>query len=137
MEFGLNKCRKIHWVRVEIDMQLVHEDEALIEMMTEKDSCKYFGVLQLRVLLQNAIRESLLESFSKRLSLILRSSLNSANKIKAINAISLLTYSFELIKWSNTDLQGINRIIRTEMTGHRMHHKRSMIERMVLPLSYI
>ena len=74
-------------------MQLGHEDGALIETMTEKDSYKYWDVLQLRGPLHTAMRESLLESFSKRLSSILRTSLNPANKIKAINtyAISLLT----------------------------------------------
>ena len=114
-------------------MQLGHEDEALIVTMTEKDFYKYLGVLELRGSLQTAMR--VLESFSKRLSSILRTSLNSANKIKAINTytISLLTYSFGLFKWSNTDFEGINRIIRTEMTGHRMHHRSSAIERLVSP----
>ena len=56
MEFGLGKCRKVHLVRGEVDMQLGHEDKALIETMTEKDSYKYLGVLQLRDSLQTAIR---------------------------------------------------------------------------------
>ena len=30
MEFGLDKCRKVHLVRGEVDMKLGHEDEALI-----------------------------------------------------------------------------------------------------------
>ena len=47
--------------------------------------------------------------------------------------ISLFTYSFGLIKWSNTVLEGINRILRTEMTGHRIRHRNSVIERIVLP----
>ena len=134
MEFGLDKCRKVHLVRGKVDMQLGHEDEALIETMTEKEFYKYLGVLQLRGPLQTAMKGILLKSFTKRLSSILRTGLNSANKIKAINtyAISLLTYSFGLIKWSDTDLEGINRIIRTEMTGDRMHHIGSAIEEMVL-----
>ena len=133
MEFGLDKSCKVHLVWGELDMQFVHEDEALIETMIEKDSYKCVGVLQLRGPLQTAMKASLLEFFSKRVSSTLRTSLNSANKIKAINtyAISLLTYFFGLIKWSNTDLEGINRIIRTEMTGHRMHHRSSAIVRMV------
>ena len=51
-------------------MQLGHENEALIETMTE-DSYKYFGVLQLRGPLQTAMKESLVESFFRRLSSIL------------------------------------------------------------------
>ena len=70
MEFGLDKCRRVHLVRGEVDMQLGHENEALIETMTE-DSYKYFGVLQLRGPLQTAMKESLVESFFRRLSSIL------------------------------------------------------------------
>ena len=123
------------WISVEkvsgeVDKQLGHGDEALIVTMTEKDSYKYLCVCQLRGLPQTAMKESLLESFSKRLSSILRIGLNSENTIKAINtyAISLLTHSFELIKWSSTDVEGIDRIIGTEMTGHGMHYISSAFE---------
>ena len=74
-------------------MQLGHEDQTFIETMPE-DSYKYLGVLELRGPLQTTVKESLLESFSKQLFSILRTSLNSANKIKAFNTyyvISLLT----------------------------------------------
>ena len=93
------KCRKVNLVKGEVDMQLEHEDEALIETITEKDFYKYLGVLQLRGPLQIVMKEYF-ELFSKFLSSILRTSSNSANKIKAIStyAISLLTYSFGLIK---------------------------------------
>ena len=135
MEFGLDKCQKVSLVRGEVDLQLGHKDQAFIETMTEKDSNKYLGVLQFRGPLQTAMKESLLECFSKRLSSISRTSLNSNNKIKAVSTyvISLLTYSFGLIKWTDADLEDINTIIRTELTGHRMHNRSSAIERMVLP----
>ena len=48
MGFGLDKCQKVLLVRGEVDMQLKHGDEALIETMTEMDSYKYLGVVQLR-----------------------------------------------------------------------------------------
>ena len=41
IEFGLDKCQKVHLVRGEVDMQLGHEDEALIETMAEKDFYKH------------------------------------------------------------------------------------------------
>ena len=76
------------------------------------------------------MKESLLESFSKRLSSISIASLNLANSITY--AISLLTYTFRLIKWSNTDLEDTNRMIPTELTKHRMRHSSSGIKRIVL-----
>ena len=105
-------------------MQLGHVNQAFIKTMSERDHYQYLGVFQLKGRLKSAMKKSLLESFSKRLSCI-----------KAINSypIPLLAYSFELTKWSNTDLETINRTIRTEMTGHRMHHRGSEIKRIVLP----
>ena len=47
---------------------------------------KHSGVLQLRGSLQSTMKESILDISSKRLSLILRTSFNLANNIKAINS---------------------------------------------------
>ena len=64
MESGLDKCRKVHLVRDEVDMQLRHDDQAFIETMTEKESYKYLSVLPLKGLQQTAIKCSLLDHFS-------------------------------------------------------------------------
>lgn len=62
--------------------------------------------------------------------------LYSRNKVQAINrnAIPLLTYSFGLVKWSATDLEDLSRLVRTQLTKHRMKHPKSTIERVTLPI---
>ncbi|KAL1448060.1 hypothetical protein WDU94_013882, partial [Cyamophila willieti] len=73
--------------------------------------------------------------FNNRLKRILKRHLNAKNLTKAINtyAIPVLTYSFGIIKWSKTELETLERLIRTEMTKHKNHHPKSAIERMSLP----
>lgn len=61
-----------------------------------------------------AVKESLTTVIVKRLTAILETSLSPTNKIKAVDryAIPIPTYSFKLIKWSDTDLEILNRTIR-------------------------
>ncbi|KAL1448252.1 hypothetical protein WDU94_013956 [Cyamophila willieti] len=74
-------------------------------------------------------------SFLKRLGQIMHTELNAKNKIKAINtwAIPILTYTFGILKWSPTDLEAMNRKIRTTFTKFRIHHCHSALERLYLP----
>lgn len=53
------------------------------------------------------------------------------NTTKAVNtyAIPVATYSFGIVKWTPTDLEGLNRMIRVEHTKHRAHHPKSSVER--------
>lgn len=44
-----------------------------------------------------------------------------------------MTYSFGIFKWTDTDLQEIQRKIRTTLTKYQNHHPKSCIERMSLP----
>ena len=54
---------------------------------------------------------------------------------KAINtfAIPALTYSFGVIRWTQTDLHQLQTKINTTLTKHRCHHPKSAIQRLVLP----
>jgi hypothetical protein len=55
--------------------------------------------------------------------------------IKAINtsAIQILTYTFGTIKWSDTELEQLNRLTRVALTKARAHYPRSAVERLYLP----
>lgn len=55
--------------------------------------------------------------------------------VKAVNtyAISVLCYSFGVVNWTITDLDRLDRTLRTTLTKHRMHHPRSSIERITIP----
>lgn len=66
---------------------------------------------------------------------MLRSQLNARNTVKSINtyAIPLLTYSFGIIKWTQTELNKMQRKINKALTTYRKHHPRSCSQRLTLP----
>ena len=66
--------------------------------------------------------------------MILKSELNSFNKIAAINtlAIPVATYSFNVINWQMREIRKNNAKTRKIMTMHRMHHPKADVERVYL-----
>lgn len=66
---------------------------------------------------------------------ILKTQVSAKNKIEALNiwAIPTFTYSSGILTWSKTDLQQIDRHIRTTLTEHGMLHPNSATERLYLP----
>ena len=67
--------------------------------------------------------------------MLLKSSLSSGNLIRAINtyAVPVLTYTFGIVRWTQTDLDDLERNIRTMLTANKMLHPNSAIERQSLP----
>lgn len=66
---------------------------------------------------------------------LLKTNLNSKNLTRAINSyvILVLTYSFGILKWSVTDLDEIETVLRTTLTKYNKHHPKSSCERVTLP----
>ncbi|XP_036348061.1 uncharacterized protein LOC118757459 [Rhagoletis pomonella] len=56
-------------------------------------------------------------------------------KYLAINAfaIPVLTYTFGVVKWSETELENVKRATRTLLTKYGTHHPKSAVERLYLP----
>ncbi|CAH2105270.1 unnamed protein product [Euphydryas editha] len=136
MQFGVDKCKILSIKKG----KLVHNSYALntgetIEPMNEVSTYKYLGFNQSRQIQQKQTKTDLTTKFKHRLNLILKSELNSRNIVKAINtfAIPVLTYSFGIINWSQTDLQKLQRTIHTKLTKFRKHHPKSCIQRLTLP----
>lgn len=136
MEFGLDKCR------IQAIRKGHHEPHAghsigdlHIEAMTETDFYKYLGILQGTHARVGDLKEALLSEFLRRVKLVLKSHLSGKNKISALNvfAIPSLAYAFGILPWTKTDLENVQRRIRTTMSKFRMHHPKSAVERMNLP----
>lgn len=136
MEFGIDKCKTFN-----IKHGIVQQNSYIlqtgveIEPIEPNSSYKYLGFQQSRQIHVKEIKHDLKNKFKHRLNKLLKSQLNSRNLIKAINtyAISILTYSFGIISWSQTDLCNLQRIINTSMTKNRKHHPRSCLQRLTLP----
>jgi hypothetical protein len=103
--------------------------------MDENESYKYLGMQQIRGIEHKYIKETLKKKFFKRVEAVLKTKLSGKHTIKAINtyAISLLTYSFGTIKWTQTELHTIQTKINKSLTKFHTHHPKSATERLQLP----
>ena len=64
----------------------------------------------------------------------LKSQLNSANKLEAINtlAVPVVTYSFSIINWTLQELAKLDTKTRNFLTMYKMHHPKSDVDRVYL-----
>lgn len=134
MSFGIDKCKTITITRGKISPSAEPELFEIGEM-SQDDVYKYLGVMQSRRLEQRKVKQKLTNEVFGRIHKLAKSHLNGKNLFKAINtyAIPVLTYSFGIIRWTVTELNTIQRKIRTTLTKYRVHHPKSCVERMTLP----
>ncbi|KAG6460308.1 hypothetical protein O3G_MSEX011898 [Manduca sexta] len=136
MRFGVDKC-KVHSIShgKTIQNTYILDTGETIEPMDEHATYKYLGFHQSKHILQKRAKSEITKKFKLRLNQNLRTQLNSGNIIKAINtyAIPTLTYSFGIIRWFQSDLTKLQRIINTHLTTYREHHPKSCIQRLTLP----
>ena len=75
----------------------------------------------------------------KRIIIIisLKSELKSANKLEAINtlAVPVVTYSFDIINWTLQELAKLDTKTRRFLTTYKMHHPKSDVDRLYLPIT--
>lgn len=136
MGFGLDKCKTQTVLKGKHSTNIFElQDGDLIEPMEEGDTYKYLGVHQSVRTEHNTMKLKTQKIYMSRLNSILRTKLNGKNTVKAINtyAIPVLTYTFGIIKWTQTDIEDIERKTRTTLTKFRAHHPKSAIERLTIP----
>ena len=103
-----------------------------IKELSNTESYKYLGVEESSNTHHKNMREKLKKEYYRRLRMILSTELSSPNKIMAINSLDLpvLSYSFGVVNWSKTDVQGIDRKTRKILTMFKMHHPRADTKRL-------
>lgn len=138
MHFSLEKCATLNVIKGRIDNEpkaLTLLDKEEIQTLGSHCTYKYLGFRQTLTIDQKSTKQDVEKIFKLRLRKILETELIAKNKIKAINSwcIPILTYSFGVIHWSQTDLDNLNTMIRTTLTKYRMHHPKSSVERLYIP----
>ena len=107
MQFGLHKCKTLHIEKGSLKHgNFSLGDEGTIASMGEGEVYKYLGFQQAKQTEHSSIKKALSTQYSTRLANILRSELHAKHTIKAINtyAVPILTYSFGVIHWTQTEL---------------------------------
>ncbi|KAG6455661.1 hypothetical protein O3G_MSEX009336 [Manduca sexta] len=137
MEFGVDKCAVIHVKRGEVvvsdDIQI--SETVRLKSLSETETYKYLGMPEALGIVSADVKQSVRERFFGRLRKILNSFLSGGNKIRAFNGwvMPVLMYSFGILRWTQTELDALDRKVRTLLTAHRMHHPRSSVMRLYIP----
>eukprot|EP00111_Clytia_hemisphaerica_P006903 TCONS_00020006-protein len=81
------------------------------------------------------MRSKFRAEYFTRIKKILKSSLNSKNTIQAINtfAVPSISYGFQVLDWSVTELEDIDRQTRNVLRQHHMLHLKSDVARVYIP----
>ncbi|RVE41550.1 hypothetical protein evm_013800, partial [Chilo suppressalis] len=140
MEFGVDKCAVMHVKRGEIvesdGLQL--SDSINIRSLSADETYKYLGMSEGLGINGADMKQSVQERFFGRLNKVLKSVLSGGNKVRAFNGwvMPVLMYSFGILKWTQTELNALDRRVRTLLTANRMHHPRSSVMRLYIPRKY-
>jgi len=112
----------------------INNEEIITKALMEEETYKYLGIEQRRMTEEMMIKEKLQKEFQARIQAVCRTGLNAGNLIKAINtyAVTTLTYSFGIVKWSETEMEELQRMTRKYLTKNRQHHPESAIERTLI-----
>ena len=116
MSFGFDKCNKITIKRGYLQQTgdiILDKDETIKELDHSKIYI-YLGVTERDKVFNKDLKKEIKEEYFKRLKKVMKSKLNSLNIISAINtfAISSVTYGFQILDWSITELEELDRDTR-------------------------
>ena len=80
------------------------------------------------------MKEMIRKECYRRARAILKTELNSANRIEAINTLAMpvVQYSLNILNWTLQDLRRIDTKIRKLLTCYKMHHPKAYKDRLCL-----
>lgn len=119
MNFGLDKCNILNILKGKLipseDITLSREEA--VKTPDIRDEYKYYGVFESTAVDRTEMRKKYRDRYFNRVTKILKKSLNSKNNMQAINifAVHSISYGFQVLDWSITKLEDINRQTRNEL----------------------
>ena len=130
MEFGLKKCGVV--ILKEGKLDGIHLPNQKIMKEVDENGYTYLGILELHEIKEHEMKIKVTAEYSRRLRLILKSNLNSKNKIQAIDiwAVELLKYGAGIDNWKVDELKKMDRTARKTFLIYAALHPKSDIGRL-------
>ena len=129
MAFGLGKCVKVTFINSKLAGTSAVElgIETTIRELDQDKSYKQQGIDKGNEIQHSKMKEKIRKECYRRARTILKTELNSANRIEGINTLSMpvVQYSFNRINWTLPNLRRIDTIERKLLTYYKMHHPKS------------
>ena len=137
IEFGLDKCAEATFKRGKMvkSTNVVLNDNKAIKELDQENTYKYLGMNESNGIQHSTMKEKIRKECIRRVRSIMKTELNSKNRITAINtlAIPFVTYSFNVVNWNLKELKKLDTKTRKQLTCNRMHHSKSDIDRLYIP----
>ena len=116
MDFGLSKCAKTTLKRGKLEKSdhVRTDEETTFKDLEQEKVYNYLGVDESSGIQHVIMKQKLKKELVRRTRLILKTELNSKNRITAINmlAIPVITYSFNIIDWNLSEVKRLDIKIR-------------------------
>ena len=138
MKFGLDKCNKLSMKKGKITLKGdIQIDDQCIKELKNENTYRYLGILELDRILHKDMNSEIGKEYFSRLKKVLKTELNAANIIVAINtfATSIFSYGYQVLDWSITELAEIDMQTRKQLKRNTVMHIRSNNQRLYLPRS--
>ena len=139
MEFGLDKCAKASFVRGKLQKtsSINLDIDAAIRDLDPEETYKYLGVNEGDGINHASMKEKIRKEYYRRIRLVLKTELNSKNRIEAINtlAVPVVQYSFNIINWNLADLNRLDTKTSKLLISNKMHQPKAGADRLYLPRS--
>ena len=137
MQFGLDKCAKASFKKGKLTKttNVKLDDTCVIQELAQEGTYKYLGIDEGNGIKHAATKEKVRKEYYRRIKMILKSELNSCNKITAINALAIpvVSYSLNVINWQMKEIRKMDAKTRKLMTMYRMNHPKADVDRIYLP----
>ena len=101
----------------------------------DDEGYKYLGILELDEIMEERMKDKIINEYYRRLTLVLESKLNGRNKFQAINtwAVALLRNGASVMTWRRHELQGMDGTTRKLLTIYGAFHSKGDVDRLYLP----
>ena len=137
MTFGLEKCVKVTFIRgkLKYTSSIVLDTDTKIKELDQEETYKYSGIEEGDGIQHEKMKQKMRKECQRRVRGVPQSELNAKNELEAINtlAISVVTYSFNVVNSNLEEIKRIDRKFRKLMTLNRMHHPKADVSRMYIP----
>ena len=137
IKFGLDKCAKASFKR---DKKVAAEgiplnDNQVIQDLDQAETYKYLGMEEGEGVQHHKMKVKIRKEYKRRIKLVLKSELNTRNKIAAINilAVPVILYSHGIIDWKLDEIQDLDRMTRKQLCMNQMLAKMADVDRIYLP----
>ena len=139
MQFGLDKCAKVTFIKGKIVKaeNITLDVSTTIKELEQERIYIYLGIQEAEGVSNAANKEKVRKEFYRRVRATLQTELNARNKIMAINSLAILTvtYSFNVLNWTMSEIKRLDIKVRKNLTINKMHHPKADVDKLYIQRS--